>query len=57
MKSMNLLEHFYFFVGFYINWAWCVSHSYHAMTLSPCTGMLMVFTVSSFLFFSVSVAS
>lgn len=27
------------------------------ITLWPCTGMLMVFTVSSFLFFSVSVAS
>lgn len=33
--------------------AWHIFHSYHAITLCPCTGMLMVFTVSSFLFFSV----
>lgn len=33
--------------------AWYIFHSYHAITLCPCTGMLMVFTVSSFLFFSV----
>lgn len=45
---------FCFSVGLNVNWA-CGSSSIVAiaMALWPCTGMLMVFTVSSFLFFSV----
>lgn len=50
---MNLLEHTYLSIGFPVNQACYIFRSYHTITLCPCTAMLMVFTVSSFLFFSV----
>lgn len=56
------LVHIYLFITFPVLFRHGFTfHSYHAITLCPCTGMLTVFTVSSFLSVlfdsSVSVAS
>lgn len=52
-QSNYTSEHAELFDGFPLVFRHIISPTVHIITFCPCTGMLQVFTVSSFLFFSV----